>query len=81
MKIKIITPRYVTPTVRKHLKAFLESKRTSAKVNTKYYEITESTEIENGYELKIIVSTPYISESTQKREFEKQKITCKYLTK
>jgi hypothetical protein len=81
MKIKIIAPRYVTATVQKHLKAFLESKRDTAKINTKHYSILESTPIEGGKELKIVVMTPYIRESTRQKEFSKQTITCQYLTK
>jgi hypothetical protein len=79
MKLKIIKPVYVTTTVKRHLHAFLESGKTSAKVNTKHYSILKGTPLKNGYEYIIAVNTPYTSESTGQREFEKQTIICQYL--
>jgi hypothetical protein len=79
MKLKIIKPAYVTATVKRHLHAFLESGKTSAKVNTKHYSILKGTPLKNGYEYVIVINTPYTRESTGQREFEKQTIICQYL--
>lgn len=77
-KINIIQCNHVTQTEKRHLHAFLESGRTSAKVNTKIYTIIQGTLIKNGYEYKISIHTPYISERMNQREFEKQTITLQY---
>jgi len=56
--MKIIKCLHVTQTERKHLAAFLESGRTQAKVNTKYYTILSGTPIGKEYEYEIRISTP-----------------------
>ena len=79
MKINITKCIHVTQTEKKHLFAFLKSGRTSAKVNTKIYNILQGTPVKNGYEYKISIHTPYIRESTNQREFERQIIELQYL--
>jgi hypothetical protein len=79
MKINITQCTHVTATEKRHLYAFLESGKTSAKVNNKIYNILQGTPLKNGYEYKISIHTPYIRESTNQREFQKQTIVLQYL--
>ena len=75
MKYKITKCRHVTATERKHLKAFLNSGHTSAKVNRKTYQILKGTPNKEGCEYVIRISTPYIRESNGERDYENQTIT------
>ena len=63
---------HVTQTERKHLKAFLSSGRTSAKVNTKYYEVLQGRTLsEDVFEYQIRISTKIMGDS----KYEHQTIT------
>jgi hypothetical protein len=75
---KIIKCTHVTATEKRHIKAFLESGRTSAKINTKYYTILRGQPIKSGYEYDISILTPYTSESTGQKQYDKQKITLQH---
>lgn len=79
MKIKILKSINVTQTEKKHLKAFLQSGKTSAQVNTKIYTIIKGSPLKNGYEYKITIHTPYARESTKEKAFDKQTIILQYL--
>lgn len=72
--IKIIKCLHVTQTERKHLAAFLNSGKTSAKVNSKYYSIFQGSPIKNGYEYVIDISTPKKNDYG-KPYFDNQRIT------
>jgi hypothetical protein len=78
--IKIVKATHVTETEKKHLRAFIESGQTQAKVNTKIYTILKGTPIKNGYEYEINILSPYTRESTGERIFDKQKITLQATT-
>jgi hypothetical protein len=73
--IKIVKATHVTATEKKHLRAFIESGQTQAKVNTKIYTILKGTPIKNGYEYEIMILSPYTRESTKERMYNKQRIT------
>lgn len=79
MKINITKCVHVTQTEKRHLYAFLESGRTSAKVNRKIYNILQGNPLKNGYEYKISIHTPYRRESTGQIEFQQQTIILEYL--
>ena len=79
MQITILKCTHVTQTEKKHLKAFLESGRTSAQVNTKIYTIIKGSPLKNGYEYEITIHTPYTRESTKEKAFDKQIIILQYL--
>ena len=79
MKLNILKCTHVTQTEKKHLKAFLESGKTSAQVNTKIYTILKGNPLKNGYEYEITINTPYIKESTKEKAFNKQTIFLQYL--
>lgn len=56
--MKIIKSIHVTATEKKHLKAFLESGRTDAKINTKFYSVISGMEQGDKFLYKIRISTP-----------------------
>lgn len=56
--MKILKCSHVTATERKHLKVFLASGMTTAKVNTKYYEMLSGTPKGDQWIFKIRISTP-----------------------
>jgi hypothetical protein len=58
MIIEIIKSNHVTATEKRHLKAFLESGQTQAKVNTKYYCILSGRMQGNKWIYKISINTP-----------------------
>ena len=58
MKIEIIKCNHVTQTEKRHLKAFLESGQTQAKVNTKYYCILSGRMQGKKWIYKISINTP-----------------------
>lgn len=58
MQIEIIKCNHVTATEKRHLKAFLESGQTQAKVNTKYYCILSGRMQGNKWIYKISINTP-----------------------
>lgn len=72
--MKITKCTHVTATERKHLKAFLESGLTDAKINRKYYSILSGMPQGEKYLYKIRISTPYKSESTGEKKFNSQTI-------
>jgi hypothetical protein len=72
--MKITKCNHVTATEKKHLKAFLKSGLTDAKINTKFYSVISGMIDGDKFLYKIRISTPYISESTGKKEFETQTI-------
>jgi hypothetical protein len=78
---KILKSRHVTATEKRHLKAFLESGQTSAKVNTKHYDILRGCPNKDGVEYDIMILTPYIRESTGEKMYDKQKITLQHFKK
>jgi len=73
--MKITKCTHVTATERRHLKAFIASGHTQAKVNRKTYVITKGTQIKGGYEYEIKILTPYKRESTGQMENGVQTIT------
>ena len=79
MQITILKCTHVTQTEKKHLKAFLESGRTSAQINTKIYTILKGSPLKNGYKYEIAINTPYTQESTKEKAFDKQTIILQYL--
>ena len=72
--IKVTRCNHVTATEKKHLKAFLESGLTQAKVNTKRYTILSGSPLKKGYEYNVGIETPHTSEMTGKKELTKQDI-------
>ena len=74
MRIKVTRCNHVTATEKKHLRAFLESGLTQAKVNTKRYTILSGRPLKKGYEYNVRIETPYTSEMTGKKELTKQDI-------
>lgn len=58
MKFEIIKSNHVTQTEKRHLKAFLESGQTQAKVNTKYYCILSGRMQGKKWIYKISINTP-----------------------
>lgn len=57
--MKIIKCLHVTQTEKKHLKAFLNSGLTDAKINTKFYSILSGMPQGDKFLYKIRISTPY----------------------
>ena len=72
--MKIIKCVHVTATERNHLKAFLKSGLTDAKINRKFYSVISGRLQGDKWLYKIKISTPYKSESTGKKEFRTQTI-------
>jgi len=68
----IQSERHVTQTERKHIKAFLDSGLTSAKVNTKYYQILNSDS--NTIQIEIMTKREK-DYSGQKDSYSTQKVT------
>lgn len=58
MIIEIIKSNHITATEKRHLKVFLASGQTQAKVNTKYYCILSGTLDGNKWIYKIRINTP-----------------------
>lgn len=56
--MKIVKSIHVTATEKKHLKAFLKSGMTDAKVNTKHYSIISEMPQGDKYLYKIRITTP-----------------------
>lgn len=56
--MKIVKSNHVTATEKKHLKAFLKSGMTDAKVNTKQYSIISGIPQGDKYLYKIRITTP-----------------------
>lgn len=56
--MKIIKCIHVTATEKKHLKAFLNSGQTDAKINTKFYSIISGMPYGDGFLYKIRITTP-----------------------
>ena len=75
--MRITKSNHVTATERKHLRAFLSSGKTRAKVNTKYYEILSGTPIEGAYEYEIRIATKR-KDDWGTAYFDKQTITVQW---
>jgi len=60
--MKITKCIHVTATEKRHLKAFLKSHKTKAKINTKYYTILYCCLDNDEAFYKIEISTPYIND-------------------
>jgi hypothetical protein len=73
MQIEIIKCNHVTATEKRHLKAFLESGQTQAKVNTKYYCILSGRMQGNKWIYRISINTP-IKNDFGKKIFDTQNI-------
>ena len=71
--MKITKAIHVTATEKKHLKAFLESGHTQAKINTKYYCIISGRAEGNKFLYKIEISTP-TKDDYGNRKFDTQLI-------
>ena len=71
--MKIIKAIHVTATEKKHLKAFLESGRTDAKINTKFYSVISGMAQGDKFLYKIRISTP-TKDDYGNRKFDTQLI-------
>lgn len=71
--MKITKCIHVTQTEKRHLKAFLESGRTDAKINTKFYSIISGKPEGDSFLYKIRISTPKKND-LGKRVFDTQTI-------
>ena len=71
--MKITKCNHVTATEKKHLKAFLKSGMTDAKINTKHYSIISGMPQGDKFLYKIRISTP-IKRSNGERDFDSQTI-------
>ena len=56
--MKIVKCIHVTATEKRHLKVFLESGKTDAKINTKYYSVISGMPYGGKFLYKIRISTP-----------------------
>lgn len=65
--MKITKCIHVTQTERKHLKAFLASGKTDAKINTKFYSIISGMPDRDKWLYKIRISTPYRDDIGRKK--------------
>lgn len=65
--MKITKCIHVTATERKHLKAFLKSGLTDAKINRKQYSIISGVPQGENYLYKIRISTPYRNDYGEKK--------------
>ena len=71
--MKIIKCTHVTATEKKHLKVFVNSGLTDAKINRKYYSVISGRMEGEKMVYKIRISTPYFNDYG-KRLFESQTI-------
>ena len=71
--MKITKCTHVTATEKKHLKAFLESGQTDAKINRKHYSIISGMPEKNKMLYKIRITTPK-KDSFGRRIFDTQTI-------
>lgn len=71
---KVLKCTHVTTTERKHLRAFLDSGHTRAKVNRKTYTIVKGSQVGSGMEYDITIETPYINDWGQSK-IDRQTIT------
>ena len=65
--MKIIKCNHVTATEKRHLKAFLESGQTDAKINTKHYSVISGMLQGDKFLYKIRISTPYKNDYGEKK--------------
>lgn len=71
--MRIIKSNHVTATEKKHLKAFLDSGLTQAKVNTKFYEVLSGSLRGDDWYYKVRISSPY-TDDFGRRKYDKQTI-------
>jgi len=72
--MKILKATHVTATEKRHLKAFLDSGYTQAKVNTKTYTILNGTPLGGKWKYEIRITTPERNDWGQ-RVFRNQTVT------
>lgn len=65
--MEIIKAIHVTATERKHLKAFLQSGMTQAKINRKQYDILKGVAEKGGYIYDVRITTPYRNDYGEQR--------------
>lgn len=71
--MKITKCTHVTSTEKKHLKAFLDSGQTDAKINTKFYSIISGMLQKDKFLYKIRITTP-IRDDYGNKKFDQQTI-------
>lgn len=74
--MQILKCTHVTETEKKHLKKFLNSGLTDAKINTKFYSIISGMLYKNEMIYKIRISTPYKDDYGNKK-YDNQLIEVK----
>ena len=67
--MKITKCTHVTTTEKKHLKIFLESGMTDAKINTKFYSVISGMLQGDKFLYKIRISTPYRNDYGEKKYY------------